>query len=125
MGRIRRHVAWMVSGWLCCQLSLLTAAPLSLFANAPHSVDAISCTCVHGENGQCPMHHPASPKPAHQCRSAANPDATAVLSLLGPIAVLADARTYTAQLPLTTSPAHHVTRFVSVTSAPDGPPPRA
>jgi len=125
MGRIRKHVAWIVGGWLCCQLSLLTAAPLSLLASTPHAADAISCTCVHGADGQCPMHHPANPKPDHQCRSAANPDAAAILSLLGPIAVLADARTFTAQLPVTASPAHQVTRIFSFTSAPDGPPPRA
>jgi hypothetical protein len=125
MGRIRQHVAWIVSGWLCCQLSLLTAAPLSLFAHAPYAADAISCTCVHGANGQCPMHHPANPKPDCQCRNTTDPDAAAIVSLLGPTAVLTDARTYTARLPITTSPAPQITRFISFTSTPDGPPPRA
>jgi hypothetical protein len=125
MSRIRQSAAWIVCGWLCCQLSVLTAAPLSLFASAPHTTDAISCTCVHGANGQCPMHHPANPKPDCQCRSTADPDAAAIVSLLGPIAILADARTFTTRLPITTSPAHQITTFISFTSAPDGPPPRA
>src|SRR5215467_12258838 len=125
MGRFRQRAAWIVSGWLCCQLSLLTAAPLSLFANAPHAADAISCTCAHSAGGQCPMHHPANPKPDCQCRNTADPDAAAIVSLLGPIAVLADAPTHAAQLSVTKSPTHHVTRFASFIASPDGPPPRA
>jgi hypothetical protein len=125
MGRIRQHVAWIVCGWLCCQLSLLTAAPLSLFESSPHAADAISCTCAHGANGQCPMHHPANPKPDCQCRNTTDPDAAAIVSLLGPIAVLADAPTHAAPLSVTSSPHHQVTEFASFVASPDGPPPRS
>ena len=36
----------------------------------PHAADPMTCTCVHTGNAQCPMHHPAKPKPA---ASAATP----------------------------------------------------
>jgi hypothetical protein len=125
MGRLRRRIAWIACGWLCCQLSLLTAAPLSMFANTPEAADAMTCTCVHGANAQCPMHHPAAPKPDCQCRNATNPDAAAVVSLLGPIAVLADTPAHATTLATAQLPNYPVTRFISVFSPPDGPPPRA
>jgi hypothetical protein len=125
MVRLRRRVAWIVSGWLCCQLSLLTAAPLSLLASAPHAADSMTCTCVHGANAQCPMHHPANPKPDCQCRNAADPDAAAIVTLLGPIAVMADAPSHTANLSITKLPNYTITRFTSFIASPDGPPPRA
>jgi hypothetical protein len=125
MGRLRQRLGWIVSGWLCCQLSLLTAAPLSLFASAPHAADSMTCTCVHGANAQCPMHHPARPKPDCQCRSTTDPDAAAIVSLLGPIAVLADAPAHATTPPITRLPDYSTTRFTSFIASPDGPPPRA
>jgi hypothetical protein len=125
MGRLRQHVAWIVSGWLCCQLSLLTAVPLSLSASAPHAADSISCTCVHGSSGQCPMHHPATSKPDCQCRSASDPDAAAVVSLLGPIAVLPAHAYHVAPPAITKFPNRQITQFISFVASPDGPPPRA
>jgi hypothetical protein len=124
MGRLRRQLTWVAGGWLCCQLSLLTAAPLSLFATAPQAADSMSCTCVHGANAQCPMHHPARPKPGCQCRNTTDPDAAAIVSLLGPIAVLADAPAHATTLPITRLPNHSISRFSSFVFPPDGPPPR-
>jgi hypothetical protein len=125
MSRLRQRATWIVSGWLCCQLSLLTAVPLSLVAGLSHAADPISCTCVHGGNAQCPMHHPANRKPDCQCRNAADPDAAAIVSLLGPIAVLADAPAHVTSLALSQLPNYPITRFISVFAPPDGPPPRA
>ena len=125
MGRLRQRATWIVCGWLCCQLSLLTAVPLSLVAGLSHAADPISCTCVHGASGQCPMHHPANPAPSCRCRSTADPDAAAIVSLLGPIAVLADTPAHVTPLSIAQLPNHPITRFISVFAPPDGPPPRA
>ena len=124
MRPFRQHIAWIVCGWLCCQLSVLTAAPLSLFAGLPQAADSIACTCAHGASGQCPMHHQTAPKPDCRCSNATDPGSAAIVSLLGPIAILAEARTFATRLPITLSPAHQVSRFNSFTNAPDGPPPR-
>ena len=86
MSRLRQRATWIICGWLCCQLSVLTTVPLSLAAGLSHAADSISCTCVHGANAQCPMHHPANPAPNCHCRNAADPDAAAIVSLLGTIA---------------------------------------
>jgi hypothetical protein len=120
----RRRLSWVVCGWLCCQLSVMLTAQLSL-ASGIHAADAISCTCVHGSNGQCPMHRPGNSKPNCQCRNASDPDAAAIVSLLGPTAVLADAPEVTATDPITQLPNYPITRFTSFIASPDGPPPRA
>ena len=125
MLRLRRRAVWVICLWLACQLSLLTAAPLSLFANAAHAADSISCTCVHGGTAQCPMHHPANPKPNCQCRNTSDPDAAAIVSLLGPIAVLADTPAHATTLAITRLPNYPITGFTSFFAPPDGPPPRA
>jgi len=125
MDWFRRRLACVTCGWLCCQLSLLTAAPLSLVSTAPHAADSMTCSCVHGGSAQCPMHHPARPKPDCQCRSTTDHDAAAIVSLLGPIAVLAPATQGAPLAPAVQVPVHPLARFDSVVTPPDGPPPRA
>lgn len=125
---LRRRLSWIACAWLCCQLPLLTAAPLSLFAHAPEAADAVTCTCVHGHDGPdayCPMHHPTKSKSGCECRSTTDPDAATVVSLLGPVAVLAAAQSHIAPPASTNSPIYQITRFIGVVAAPDGPPPRA
>jgi len=117
----------VVCGWLCCQLSL-AAAPLSLLAHPSQAADSITCTCVHGHDGPdayCPMHHPGKSKSGCECRSTTDPDAATIVSLLGPVAVLASAPSRLAPPAITKSPIHQITRFISVVAPPDGPPPRA
>src|SRR5215467_12679627 len=121
----RRRLSWVACGWVCCQLSVMLTVQLSLVASGAHAADAISCTCVHGANGQCPMHRPANSKPNCQCRNTSDPDAAAIVSLLGPIAVLADAPAHATTLSITQLPNFPITRFTSFFAPPDGPPPRA
>ena len=125
MNALRQRLAWIACGWLCCQLSLLAAAPFSLFANATHSQDSVACTCVHTGTAQCPMHHPQPQKRGCECRNTTDPDAANVVSLLGPIAVLACAPSRLAPPAITQLPVYSITRFASFIAAPDGPPPRA
>jgi len=125
MRLFRRQLSWVVCGWLCCQLSMLAAAPLSLTSGAPHAADSMSCTCVHTGNAQCPMHHPPGSKSSCQCRNTTDPDAATIVSLLGPLAVLATAPQHAAPLSITRSPDYQITGFVSLAAPPDGPPPRA
>lgn len=120
----RRRLAWIACGWLCVQLSLLTAAPLSLFANAPHADASMECTCVHTGNTECPMHHPAK-KSGCECRNTTDPDAASLVSLIGPIAVLAAAPSQMAPPAISKSPVRPVTQFIDFVAPPDGPPPRA
>jgi len=71
------------------------------------------------------MHHPAKKTPGCQCRSTTDPDAATVVSLLGPVAVLASAPSRLAPPAIAKSPIHHITKFIGFDAPPDGPPPRA
>lgn len=122
---MRRRLPWIIGTWLCCQLSLLTAAPMSLLSGALHASDSVTCTCAHAGATECPMHHSTPKKSGCECRNTTDPDAGAVLSMLGPIAVLADARPTVPSAHVTQSPDSQVAPVVSVVVAPDGPPPRA
>ena len=125
MNAVRLRLAWIAGAWLCCQFSLLAAAPLSLSTSAAHSSQAIACTCVHTGTAQCPMHHPVSRKRGCECRNTTNPDAASIVSLLGPVAVLADATSQPATPSINQLPTYPITRFTSLPASPDGPPPRA
>ena len=114
--------------WLCVQLAMLASAPASLLARAPQAADALACTCTHTGHAECPMHHP-KPKDTQkrncECRSTTDPDAASIVTLLGPIAVLADAPAQPAPFSITKLPNHPITKFTGTVTAPDGPPPRA
>jgi hypothetical protein len=122
----RRRLTWIVCGWLCCQLSLLTAAPLSLFADRVHTAaDAVTCTCIHTGTAECPMHHSKPAKRSCECRGTTDPGAATLLSMLGPIAVLSDTLPRSPEPPITQLPIHPLTQFTNTASPPTAPPPRA
>ena len=127
---VRRRLSWIACGWLCCQLSLMTA-PLSLLAHAPGeavAADAVACTCAHTGHAECPMHHrkpQTEQKRGCECRSGTDPDAANIVSLIGPMAVLANAPSHLAPPPITQLPIYQITRFFDFVSPLDSPPPRA
>ena len=125
MTALRARLSWIAAAWLCCQLSLLTAAPLSLITQHSDATDPVACTCVHTGNAQCPMHHPAKPASNCQCRSTTDPGAAALVSMLGPTAVLASVTARLAPPPITQLPTYSITRLTALVAPPDGPPPRA
>lgn len=122
---LRARLSWIAGAWLCCQLSLLAATPLSLVSHPSEAADPITCTCVHTGNAQCPMHHPAKPVSNCQCRGTNDPGAAAIGSMLGPTAVLASATTRLAPPPITQLPSYSIARLTVLVAPPDGPPPRA
>ena len=121
---VRRRLALVACGWLCVQLSVLTAAPASLFAHEAQAADALACTCVHTGTAECPMHHPAK-KSGCECRNTTDPDTASLVSLIGPIAVLAAAPQQLAPPAIAKSPIRPITQFIDFVAPPDGPPPRA
>jgi hypothetical protein len=90
-----------------------------------HAADSVTCTCAHAGATECPMHHSKPKKDGCECRSTTDPDAGAVLSLLGPIAVLTDSPARVPTPPITQLPDYPITQFRSIPVPPDGPPPRA
>jgi hypothetical protein len=122
---LRKRLSWIACGWLCCQLSLLTAAPAALCAHPLEAADAVTCTCIHTGNAECPMHHPKSQKRGCECRNTTDPDAASLVSLIGPIAVLAATPHRLAPPAIAKSPVRPITQFIDFVAPPDGPPPRA
>jgi hypothetical protein len=109
--------------WLFVQVAAMAAAPVVL-ANHASEVD-IDCTCTHGPNAICPMHHkPASG--AKVCIIGSVDDAVGVLgSLFHAIGLMPASAQIAAVAPVA---------LPSITSAhssshhpvpPDPPPPRA
>ena len=80
---------------------------------------------IHTGNAACPMHHPAKSPSNCSCRGTTDPGSATLITLLGPVAVLADTPASAAPAPITTSPHHSSTKFTGVILVPDGPPPRA
>ncbi len=128
MTAFRRRLSWVACAWLCCQLSILTAAPVSLFAHSPDAAGALSCTCSHTGHDACPMHHPKptdARKRGDECRSATNPDAASIVSLLGPTAVLASAPSQLAPPSFKQLTIYPINKFIGFIAPLDSPPPRA
>ncbi len=56
MTRARRVLARVAAVWLCCQLVAGTLGPVAIALGAPDA-NAVECTCGHGGDATCPMHH--------------------------------------------------------------------
>jgi len=71
------------------------------------------------------MHQSKPKKDGCECRSNTDPDAGAVLSMLGPIAVLTNALPRAPEPAITQLPTHPITQFTDTLFPPSSPPPRA
>ena len=56
---VRRHMSWLLSAWLVCQVTAL-AAPVVLASSGAGTVEEL-CTCAGGDHETCPMHHGTQP----------------------------------------------------------------
>jgi hypothetical protein len=56
MTRLRRALGVVAAVWLFCQVVAVALAPIAV-ATASTDGSAAECTCTHGENASCPMHH--------------------------------------------------------------------
>src|SRR3990167_1086567 len=125
MRSARRYLSCVVKTWLICQLSVLALTPVAICMGAPVASTGVTCTCAHGDDQACPMHHPgAAPKPC-SCRSTGDAGSAIAAALLGSAAVLPHA---VENVPLA-SFSDISQSAVSVQSdrsrVPDAPPPRA
>ena len=90
MTRLRRVLVPLAAMWLSCQLGTVALAPVVLWVSAADPT-AAECTCGHGADAMCPMHHHQSPDgPSSHCSmQAATETGTGVLTSLvgaaGPI----------------------------------------
>src|SRR5579864_1912753 len=59
MPRARRTLGLVAATWLCCQAATFAVVPTFLGIGAIEASVA-ECTCSHGANAICPMHHKPS-----------------------------------------------------------------
>lgn len=83
MTRMRRALAPLAAIWLSCQIGTVALGPLALRVSAadPHAAE---CTCGHGADAMCPMHHhkPARDPSGHCSMQASNETGTGVITTL-------------------------------------------
>jgi hypothetical protein len=128
MSPYRRHLVWVVCGWLACQLAGVAAAPVLLWTGvAAHDDEACDCPLLPGQ--ACPMHrgakHDSRPDTTCKLRSAFDGPDAALFSLSGGSGILpAPTRPVGALVPGAIVPPL-TTSAISRASLPEAPPPRA
>jgi len=127
MKGLRRQLVRLAGGWLVLQFCLVSAAPVVLCAGMPGGTANVECTCTHGDEVVCPMHH-ATPKrdpKSCSCRSTTDDGIAAIASLFGGTAVLTTPTRATEPSLSTTLSQRSLTHPLDLFPVPDAPPPRA
>ena len=124
MPRARRALGLVAATWLFCQAATLALVPTLLGIGAMEASVA-ECTCTHGANAICPMHHKPSASGKVCALQGMTASKVALVNALFGIAGLLPAPT-----PATNQePARPTARLDRSTAAsrllsPDSPPPR-
>ena len=134
MTRLRRVLAPLALVWLSCQIGTVALVPVALWVSAadPHAAE---CTCGHGTDAMCPMHHKPSGGPMHHeptsgsvpcAMQAANSSEAAVLTtLVGTAGLIAEPpRAIQPAVPSVGAQAGDVSAVGERPVPPDPPPPR-
>jgi hypothetical protein len=104
---------------------MLAVTPAAICLATPMHTEGIACTCVHGDDQACPMHHPLStPKPC-SCRGNSDAGSAAVAALVGSPAVLPHAADSVPLLSVSEVSPRFMSRRADRPRVPDAPPPRA
>jgi hypothetical protein len=125
MPQLRRVLAPAAALWLFCQAGTVTLVPVALWITAvdPH---AVACTCGHGPDMTCPIHHKPASSPTECAMQAADGSGTAVLtSLVGLTGLLPEPMPVLAEAAATHGAAPDAHLLGERPIPPDPPPPRA
>jgi hypothetical protein len=125
MPRARRALGLVAATWLFCQATTLALVPTLLGIGAMEASVA-DCTCTHGANATCPMHH----KPSASAKACALQGMTAsgvalVNALLGVAGLLPAPSLEMHQGPPRTTAPFDRSTATSRRISPDSPPPRS
>jgi hypothetical protein len=126
MTRLRRALAPVTAIWLFCQVGTLALVPAALWISAADR-HAAECTCGHGADAMCPMHHKPTGGSAPCAMQAANSSEAAVLTtLVGMAGLIAEPiRATQPAVPSVGPQAADVQVVGERPVPPDPPPPRA
>jgi hypothetical protein len=125
MTSLRRVLCPLALLWLICQTATLTVA-LPAFRMQSTSTNEVVCTCSHGGDGTCPMHHKTSAGSKLCLTHSADDSGTLVLrSLLGGVGLIPARTAATAPDWMGTQPVMDFSAATGRPLPPDPPPPRA
>jgi hypothetical protein len=117
---MRRAIGPVAAVWLLCQAATLTLVPAQLGASLAE------CTCSHGADGTCPMHHPAAATSkvcvVQSMTASGAATVNALFSVVGPVPVRS---LVTVLVPAARPVAVGCPTATDRPSPPDPPPPRA
>ena len=119
----RRHLMWVICGWLTCQLVGVAAAPVMLWGATAHDDQECDCPLLPGQT--CPMHHNGKHDTTCKMRNAFGGAEAALFAMTGGFGVL--------PTPTVTVSAFHPGASVRTEApfeiahpfVPEAPPPRA
>jgi hypothetical protein len=126
MSFVRRHFAWMICGWLVCQVASVAAAPLAFCCKSVPAADPDDKCCPGMLPGQiCPMHHKKEGERTCKMRNACTRSDAALIALAGGLGTIPE--------PTPTVNVFDSCTFVTPVAAsailrahgPESPPPRA
>jgi hypothetical protein len=80
MPQLRRALGPVAALWLLCQLGTGALVPVALLTAADSHT--LACTCGHGADEMCPMHHKRPSSPVRCAMQAAGESGTAALTTL-------------------------------------------
>ena len=120
----RRHLAWLVGGWLACQFAGIAAAPVMLWRVAATHEGEV-CDCPLAPGAVCPMHHTLKHDGTCKMRNAFGGSAEALLALAGGNGVLPPNTVHVNVFQPGEVVGMPATVSISRAFVPDAPPPRA
>jgi hypothetical protein len=125
MPRARRALGLVAATWLFCQATTLVLVPTLLGIGAMEASVA-ECTCAHGANATCPMHHKLSASAKVCALQGMTTSTAALVNALFGVAGLLPAP----MLAASQEPARPMARLDRATAtsrriSPDSPPPRS
>ena len=123
---VRRHFAWMICGWLACQVASVAAAPLAFCCKSVPAADPDDRCCPGMLPGQiCPMHHTQEGKRTCKMRNACTPSDAALIALASGIGIVPDPTLTVNVFDSGTFVAAMTASAILRAHVPESPPPRA
>jgi hypothetical protein len=126
MSFARRHLAWMVCGWLLCQVASVAAAPLAFCCKDIPAADPDDKCCPGMLPGQiCPMHHTREGVKTCKMRNACAQSDAALIGLAGGLATLSPPTAAVSIFDSGTTVPQIAPSAILRAHVPESPPPRA
>ena len=126
MSFARRHLAWMVCGWLMCQVASVVAAPLAFCCKDVPAADPNDKCCPGMLPGQiCPMHHTREGVKTCKMRNACARSDAALIGLAGGLATFSQPTAAVNIFDSGTAVPQIAPSAILRANVPESPPPRA